>query len=80
MDWISILQNFGLPVALVVFFVVQGAHREKRSNSRMESLEQYIREKMTDLVEQTNQTIAQNSEVMSRNTEVMGRLERRLEK
>lgn len=72
-DWVSILQTFGLPVALVVFFVIQGAKREERLNSRMEAMEQYIRDKMTELVEDTNQAL-------TRNTEVMSRLERLLER
>lgn len=73
MDWVSILQTFGLPVALVVFFVIQGAKREERMNARVDKLDSYITNELNKLVTSTN-------EVLAKNTEVTGRLERWLDK
>lgn len=66
MDFVALIQDFGLPVALVLFFVWQGKIREDRMTTRINNLENYIRDTLHQVVKD--------------NTDVMRRLEHRLEK
>ena len=48
---IQLAQQFGLSVALVLFFVWQGNKREKRMSDRLDSVEDFTRDKLTSVVE-----------------------------
>ena len=68
---ISILQEFGLLVCLVLFFTWQGWKREQRLSTRIDTLEK-------EYTEALKETIAATNRVISENTEMMRRLERHL--
>lgn len=63
---LNVLQEFGLPVALVVFFTWQSWKRETRMNERLSTLEQDYTRTLKDLVAQCTKVIAENTAVMSR--------------
>lgn len=72
-DWQTFLERFGLPVALVVFFVITGWKREQRVNVRLDKQDEYITNTLTKMVGTMHQALTENTQVMSR-------LERWLEK
>lgn len=69
---VSLLQEFGLLVCLVLFFTWQGWKREQRLSARIDSLETEYTEALKNTIHATNRVIAEN-------TEMMRRLERRLD-
>lgn len=66
MDFIAIVQEYGVPLALVCFFIWQGKVREDRLTTRIETLENYCRDKLL--------------KVVTENTDVMKRMEGYLER
>ena len=64
MDWVSLIQQFGLPVALTLFFVWQGTEREKRLCARLDTVEDYIKDELVTLIQDYNATVQRNTEVM----------------
>lgn len=66
MDIVALAQQYGVPMALVGFFVWQSKIREDRLTTRIESLENYFRDKLVAVV--------------TANTEVMRRMEGYLER
>ena len=56
MDLLPIVQNFGLPVALTVFFVWSGYLRERRMAERLDTVEDAIREHLKDVVAENTAT------------------------
>lgn len=63
-EWLTLLGQFGLPIALTVFFVMQGRDREKRMGDRLDKVEDYVRSEFAEIVERTTTVIADNSRVM----------------
>jgi hypothetical protein len=73
MTVVDILREFGILVALVLFFTWQGWKRETRLNDRITVLEE-------DYTSTLKELIASCTEVISANTAVMQRLEDHLNK
>tara|TARA_B100000700_G_scaffold327015_1_gene440277 strand:+ start:1802 stop:2047 length:246 start_codon:yes stop_codon:yes gene_type:complete len=71
--FVDVLQEFGIMVALVVFFTWQGWKREGRLNDRISALEEDYTSALKDLVTSCTEVIADN-------TATMKRLERYLDK
>lgn len=69
MAFMEILREFGVMVALVVFFTWQGWKRETRLNDRISALEE-------DYTSTLKELVTDCTEVISANTSVMKRLER----
>ena len=67
------VREFGIMVALVVFFTWQGWKRETRLNDRISILEE-------DYTSTLKELVASCTEVISENTAVMQRLETQLNK
>lgn len=70
---INLIGQFGVPIALVIFFVWNNNIREQKLVARLESLEDYTRNKLEKVV--INYT-----EVVKSNTDVLGQVKRLLEK
>jgi len=68
---LEVLREFGILVALVVFFTWQGWKREARLNDRITALEE-------DYTSTLKELVASCTEVISENTSVMRRLEEHL--
>lgn len=69
----DVVREFGIMVALVVFFTWQGWKRETRLNDRISILEE-------DYTSTLKELVASCTEVISENTAVMQRLENQLNK
>lgn len=70
---INLIGQFGVPIALVIFFVWNNNIREQKLVKRLESLEDYTRNKLEKVV--INYT-----EVVKSNTDVLGQVKRLLER
>ena len=71
--FLDVLKEFGIMVALVVFFTWQGWKRETRLNERISALEE-------DYTSTLKELVSSCTEVISENTAVMQRLESHLNK
>ena len=71
--FMEVLQEFGIMVALVVFFTWQGWKRETRLNNRISVLEE-------DYTSTLKELVSSCTKVISENTAVMERLESHLDK
>jgi hypothetical protein len=71
--FMEVLREFGLMVALVVFFTWQGWKRETRMSERISLLEE-------DYTSTLKELVASCTEVIAANTAIMQRLERHLDK
>ena len=71
--FMEVLREFGIMVALVVFFTWQGWKRETRLNERISLLEE-------DYTSTLKELVASCTEVIAANTAIMQRLERHLDK
>lgn len=49
-DW-TFIQQVGLPIALVIFFVLQDKEREKRMSARLDTQQDYIQGQMMGVIE-----------------------------
>jgi hypothetical protein len=47
---IQVAQVFGVPLALVIFFVLQDTKRERRMSERLDKSEDYIRDTLSKVV------------------------------
>ena len=63
---VSLLQEFGLLVCLVLFFTWQGWKREQRLSARIDALEKEYTEALKETISATNQVISENTEMMRR--------------
>lgn len=70
---IQLIGQFGVPIALVIFFVWNNNKREVRLIERLEKLEDYTRNKLEKVV--INYT-----EIVKSNTDVLGQVKRLLER
>ena len=70
---LQLIGQFGVPIALVVFFVWNNNKREQKLVKRLEKLEDYTRDKLEKVV--INYT-----EIVKSNTDVLGQVKRLLEK
>lgn len=70
---LQLLGQFGVPIALVVFFVWDNNKREQKLVKRLESLEDYTRNKL-------EKVIINYTEIVSSNTDVLKQVKRLLEK
>lgn len=66
MDWLSLAKDFGIPLCLVLFFVLETKRREDRMAERMDKDEDYTRTELVRLVESSRASIEANSAVMER--------------
>ena len=81
---LSLIKDFGWPLALVIFFVLEGRRRERDMTSRIRTLEDQYSNKLVDLVEDNAAALKETTAALSNNTEilravgdVLNRLERR---
>lgn len=63
-DLMQILGQFGVPIALVIFFVIQNRDREKRMADRLDRVEDFVRMEFSEIVEKTTTVIGENTRVM----------------
>jgi len=63
-DWRTILQEAGPALSIVIFFIWRDWRRETRLSTRVEKLEDYQRETLTQLVEKGTTAMVQSSEVL----------------
>jgi hypothetical protein len=66
MEFVAILREFGPLAGAVIFFMWRDWRREDRSTTRIEKLEDEMREVILPLVGECNSVIAQNTAVMQR--------------
>jgi len=64
--FMEVLQEFGIMVALVVFFTWQGWKRETRLNNRISVLEEDYTSTLKELVSSCTKVISENTAVMQR--------------
>ena len=64
--FMDVLQEFGIMVALVVFFTWQGWKRETRLNNRLSALEDDYTSTLKELVSSCTKVISENTAVMRR--------------
>ena len=62
--FINLLKTAGPHMALVIFFVWQGAKREERQELRIDKLETYIKTELKQLVEKNQEVIKDNSNAL----------------
>ena len=60
----QVLVHYGLPAALVVYFIYRDHQREKMMALRIEKLEKEMRSILTDLVTKTTRIIVANADAM----------------
>lgn len=73
MDWFSLAKDFGIPLCLVLFFVLETKRREDRMAVRMDKVEDFARAELVRLVESSRGAIETNTAVMERITELLER-------
>jgi hypothetical protein len=61
---IEAIKNFGPLLALIVFFIWRDYRREDKLAQRIESLEQYQRETLVDLLRKTTIALTHNAECL----------------
>ncbi len=74
MGWL--IQNYGLIVTAVVFFIWRDFRREDKLSTRIKELEVEQREVILPLVKNCTEVITKNTQVMEQNIQVMDRLQR----
>lgn len=63
-ELLQLLGQFGVPIALVIFFVIQNRDREKRMADRLDRVEDFVRLEFAEIVEKTTIVISENTRVM----------------
>lgn len=63
-ELLQLLGQFGVPIALVIFFVIQNRDREKRMADRLDRVEDFVRMEFAEIVEKTTTVIGENTRVM----------------
>lgn len=76
MDWIEIIKTVGVPVALLIFFIIKDSKRDKSDAKEKEQLTSEIKEvrdyqvnKLAGLVLDTKEAIMINTESSNKQTE-----------
>lgn len=66
MEFLALLKDLGVPVswALVVWLIVRGEQREKRTAERLAGLEKFFRHKLVRTVNRSTTQIARNTEAL----------------
>lgn len=59
----TVIKDFGLPVALVVFFVVQNSKREAQTNQRLDAMTAFQQETLVAIIKQQHASIHRSNEV-----------------
>lgn len=70
----ELLTSFGPLIGIVLFFIWRDWKREDALSTRVEKLEDYQRDTLVNLVEQSTTALAQNAECLSWVARVMERL------
>lgn len=68
-EWLDLVQNVGLPITLVLFFVWTTHQREQRLETRISSLEEFQKTVLVD-------TVKANTESNRNNTTALNDLQR----
>lgn len=71
MDYMELLKDFGPLIGIVLFFIWRDWRREENLVERVEKLEDFNTEVLTNLVKEQAGVIATNTEVIKANTEQM---------
>ena len=79
-DLVSLLERFGVPMGLVIFFVWWSWAREKGMGARLTNLEDYVRTKLVALVETTTIEITRTGTIIEANTLALGSICKAIEK
>lgn len=69
----ELVKDFGLPVVLVIFFVIQGSKRETQTNERLDAMTAFQQETLVTLVVEQKETLAAFASVIARSNEVHDR-------
>lgn len=56
MDW-ALIGQYGLPIALVIFFVIQGRDREKRMADRIDKQDDYVQDLQATVIKDNTQAM-----------------------
>jgi hypothetical protein len=64
MDYLALIKDFGLPVTLVVFFVIQGTQRENRMNARLDELTKFQQQTLIKIIADQNTMIQKFEELL----------------
>tara|TARA_B100000745_G_C19981590_1_gene332541 strand:- start:248 stop:487 length:240 start_codon:yes stop_codon:yes gene_type:complete len=75
MELAPLLQEYGVMVTLVVFFVWQSWKREQRLSNRIDTIEGEYTQTLRDLVKRSSDVIAANTEIMEHLKKHLARLE-----
>lgn len=62
---IQLIGQFGVPIALVIFFVWNNNKREQKLVERLEKLEDYTRDKLEKVVINYTEVVRLNSDVLN---------------
>ena len=75
MELAPLVQEYGVMVALVLFFVWQSWKREQRLASRIDTIEGEYTATLKELVRRSNDVIAANTEIMEQLKKHLARVE-----
>jgi len=70
------LQQFGVPLGLVVFFIWRDWKRESSMSIRIEKLEQFQKERLEAIAIESTKVLATNNIVIAKVLELLERIER----
>jgi len=60
-EYITVLKEFGPVLGIILFFIWRDWKREDRLVNRLESLEQFQRDKLMAVIENTTEVVATNT-------------------
>ena len=60
-EYITLLKEFGPVLGIILFFIWRDWKREDRLVTRLESLEQFQRDKLISLIKETNDVVTTNT-------------------
>jgi predicted PurR-regulated permease PerM len=75
MELAPLVQEYGVMVALVLFFVWQSWKREQRLASRIDTIEGEYTATLKELVRRSNDVIAANTEIMEQLKKHLARID-----
>ena len=76
MDLLPLIQNVGLPVAMVVFFLWAGHIREQRMAGRLDEMEKLVTDRLIGVIEENTATQRENTATQKQVVITLERLER----
>ena len=71
MDFMQLVKDFGVPLALVIFFVLKGDRREAKMGERLGVLEDFIKTSLLGMVKESTEVMKGNSVAIDLNTKAL---------